>query len=69
VLANGGGGGGGKIIGSREFARYYRQRPRLGDGRASVQAATVLAQYRRLSVPLLVSGAAAALLHPGCALM
>ncbi|KAI3426265.1 hypothetical protein D9Q98_008640 [Chlorella vulgaris] len=53
VLANGGGGGGGKIIGSREFARYYRQRPRLGDGRASVQAATVLAQYRRLSVPLL----------------
>ncbi|KAL4857721.1 Cytoplasmic 60S subunit biogenesis factor REI1 1 [Chlorella vulgaris] len=52
VLANGGGGGG-KIIGSREFARYYRQRPRLGDGRASVQAATVLAQYRRLSVPLL----------------
>jgi pre-60S factor REI1 len=53
---SGGGGGGGKILGSREFARYYRQRPRLGDARASVQAATVQAQYRRLAVPLLVGG-------------
>jgi pre-60S factor REI1 len=50
-------GGGGKILGSREFARYYRQRPRLGDGRESVQAAMVQAQYRRLAVPLLVSEA------------
>ena len=60
MLAGGGGGrgggGGGKIIGSREFARYYRQRPRLGDSRASVAAAVVQAQYRRLAVPLLVSG-------------
>ena len=31
------------------------QRPRLGDNRASVQAAMVQAQYRRLAVPLLVS--------------
>lgn len=56
VLAGGSGGHGGvgtKIIGSREFARYYRQRPRLGDNRASVQAAMVQAQYRRLAVPLL----------------
>ncbi|KAI7838285.1 hypothetical protein COHA_007855 [Chlorella ohadii] len=56
VLAGGGGGHGGvgtKIIGSREFARYYRQRPRLEDSRASVQAAMVQAQYRRLAVPLL----------------
>lgn len=30
------------------------QRPRLGDQRASVQAAMVQAQYRRLAVPLLV---------------
>ncbi|PRW45252.1 zinc finger protein [Chlorella sorokiniana] len=56
VLAGGSGGHGGvgtKIIGSREFARYYRQRPRLEDNRASVQAAMVQAQYRRLAVPLL----------------
>ena len=53
--SGGGGGGGARILGSREFARYYRQRPRLTDGRASVQAAQVQAQYRRLAVPLLVS--------------
>lgn len=40
---------------SREFHRYYKQRPRLGDGRESVQRAAVVAQYRRLAVPLLVS--------------
>lgn len=55
----GGSGGGGKILGSREFARYYRQRPRLGDTRTSVQAAMVQAQYRRLAVPLLVRHRAA----------
>lgn len=57
VLAGGGGtggAGGGKILGSREFARYYRQRHRPGDARESVQAAQVQAQYRRLAVPLLV---------------
>ncbi len=54
VLA-GSGGGGTRVLGSREFARYYRQRPRLTDGRASMQAAQVQAQYRRLAVPLLVS--------------
>ncbi|GAB4817284.1 hypothetical protein N2152v2_004330 [Parachlorella kessleri] len=46
-------GGGTRILGSREFARYYRQRPRLSDGRQSVQRATVLAEYRRLAIPLL----------------
>lgn len=50
----GGSGSGGRILGSREFARYYRQRPRLGDARESVQRASVLAQYRKLSIPLLV---------------
>lgn len=62
VISGGGGGGnsgGGKILGSREFARYYRQRPRIGDGRASTQAAQVQAQYRRLAVPLLEGGMAA----------
>ncbi|KAL4448436.1 hypothetical protein ABPG75_005655 [Micractinium tetrahymenae] len=54
VLAgSGGSSGGARVLGSREFARYYRQRPRLTDGRASVQAAQVQAQYRRLAVPLL----------------
>ncbi|PSC70432.1 zinc finger protein [Micractinium conductrix] len=57
--SGGGGGGGARILGSREFARYYRQRPRLTDGRASVQAAQVQAQYRRLAVPLLEGGPAA----------
>lgn len=45
-----------RILGSREFARYYRQRPRLEDSRDSVQRASVLAQYRRLSIPLLAGG-------------
>lgn len=46
-----------KIIGNREFARYYKQKHRLADGRASAAAAAVVqAHYRRLSVPLLGDG-------------
>ncbi|KAL4438232.1 hypothetical protein ABPG77_010593 [Micractinium sp. CCAP 211/92] len=62
VLA-GSGGGGTRVLGSREFARYYRQRPRLTDGRASVQAAQVQAQYRRLAVPLLEGGGSEAIVE------
>lgn len=38
------GGSGSKILGTREFARYYKQRPRLEDGRSSVQVNTMLAR-------------------------
>ncbi|KAG7670973.1 hypothetical protein Ndes2526A_g01239 [Nannochloris sp. 'desiccata'] len=48
--------GGVKVLGSREFARYYRQRHKAGDSRESTAAARVLAQYRKLSVPLLGDG-------------
>eukprot|EP00873_Tetraselmis_striata_P002453 jgi/Tetstr1/422717/TSEL_013514.t1 len=47
----GGGGGGRKVLGSREFAQFYRQRHRPADGRASVAAAAVAAQYRALGAP------------------
>eukprot|EP00887_Chlorella_sp_A99_P007547 scaffold28.g7547.t1 len=50
--------GGGKILGAREFARYYRQRHRGGGEPAGGAAARVLAQYRRLAVPLLGNGSA-----------
>jgi pre-60S factor REI1 len=49
--------GGGKIIGNREFARYYKQRHKGTDGRASAIAAKRMrAQYSKLSVPLLGDG-------------
>lgn len=48
--------GGIKMLGSREFARYYRQRHRAGDLRESTAAARVVANYRRLAVPLLGDG-------------
>lgn len=35
----------GKVLGSREFARFYRQRPRLDDTRQSVAVNKVLARY------------------------
>lgn len=54
--AHGGGGGNGRVLGSREFARYYRQRHRAGDTRSSALAAAVVAAYRRLAVPLLGDG-------------
>ena len=53
-------GTGTRVLGCREFARYYRQRHRLGadSGRPGVAAARVLAQYRRMAVPLLGEGPA-----------
>ena len=48
--------GGLKVLGAREFARYYKQRHRVGDLRDSAAAARVLAQYRRLAVPLIGDG-------------
>jgi pre-60S factor REI1 len=39
-------GGGSKILGSRELARYYRQRPKPQDNRRSVIVNTIIAQYR-----------------------
>eukprot|EP00955_Chlamydomonas_euryale_P116567 366426-Chlamydomonas_euryale.AAC.31 len=43
-------GTGGKILGTREFARYYKQRPRLEDSRESVHVNTMLARYRSLGI-------------------
>lgn len=51
--------GGTKVLGAREFARYYKQRHRTGDLRDSAAAARVLAQYRRLEVPLIGDGSEA----------
>lgn len=48
--------GGVKVLGSREFARYYKQRHRFGDQRESAAKARVVAQYRKLHVPLLGDG-------------
>ena len=39
-----------KILGSREFAKYYRQNPKPSDSRRSVQIGTVVAQYRQLGI-------------------
>lgn len=39
-------GGGSKILGSRELARYYKQRPKPQDNRQSVIVNTIIAQYR-----------------------
>mmetsp|Transcript_29012 Transcript_29012/g.81726 ORF Transcript_29012/g.81726 Transcript_29012/m.81726 type:complete len:417 (+) Transcript_29012:165-1415(+) len=39
-----------RILGSREFAKYYRQHPKPSDSRRSVQIGTVIAQYRRLGI-------------------
>jgi pre-60S factor REI1 len=36
----------GKTLGSRELARYYKQRPKPQDTRQSVAVNTVVAQYR-----------------------
>ncbi|KAJ9508333.1 hypothetical protein QJQ45_011840 [Haematococcus lacustris] len=46
------GGGGGKVIGSREFARYYKQRHKHGDDRQIVTVNTMLAKYRALGISL-----------------
>jgi pre-60S factor REI1 len=53
--------GGVRVLGSREFARYYKQRHKAGDSRESTAAARVLAQYRKLSVPLIGDGTEASI--------
>lgn len=45
-----------KILGSREFARYYKQKHRTGDIRASKAAALVVSKYNQLTVPILGDG-------------
>lgn len=45
-----------KILGSREFARYYKQKHRTGDTRASASAALVVSTYNQLTVPILGDG-------------
>lgn len=47
-------GGGTRYLGHREFARYYRQRYKPDRKAALTAAAKVLAEYRRMAVPLLV---------------
>lgn len=49
-----GSGSKGKVLGSREFARFYRQRPRLDDTRQSVAVNKVLARY--VLHPIMTSG-------------
>lgn len=44
VVGGDGDGGGGKILGHRQFARYYRQKYRANDPRHSVAINRVLAQ-------------------------
>eukprot|EP01026_Neomeris_dumetosa_P025309 TRINITY_DN2082_c0_g1_i6.p3 TRINITY_DN2082_c0_g1~~TRINITY_DN2082_c0_g1_i6.p3 ORF type:complete len:319 (-),score=77.63 TRINITY_DN2082_c0_g1_i6:522-1478(-) len=43
-------GNGVKILGSREFARYYKQRPKLEDSRKSIVVGSIVAQYKQLGV-------------------
>lgn len=43
-------GAGSKVLGSREFARYYRQRPKPQDTRQSVIVNTIIAQYKSLGL-------------------
>lgn len=40
----------GKVLGSREFGRYYKQHHKPADMRTSVQVNTVIAKYRALGV-------------------
>lgn len=42
--------GSSKILGSRELARYYKQRPKPQDNRRSVIVNTIIAQYRSLGL-------------------
>jgi pre-60S factor REI1 len=44
------GSSGRKVLGSREFARYYRQRPKPQDNRRSVVVNTIIAQYRSMGL-------------------
>ena len=59
----------GKVLGSREFARFYKQRPRLDDTRHSVAVNKVLARYEfscRASTLLETTNAFASALQPIC---
>lgn len=38
------------MLGNREFARYYRQRPRLEDTRQSVVIGAIIARYKNLGI-------------------
>ncbi|KAG2489019.1 hypothetical protein HYH03_012457 [Edaphochlamys debaryana] len=51
VVGDAGGGGGGRVLGHRDFARFYRQRPKPEDERRSVVVNTMLAKYRLLGAP------------------
>ncbi len=44
VVGGDGYGGGGRVLGHRQFARYYRQKYRAGDPRHSIAINRVLAQ-------------------------
>ena len=56
TVTGGNDGGSVKLLGTREFARYYRQRHKALDQRDSAAAARVVARYRKLAVPLLGDG-------------
>lgn len=48
--AAGSGAARGKTLGSRELAKYYRQRPKPLDSRQSVAVNSIVAQYRSLGI-------------------
>ncbi|KAK9914964.1 hypothetical protein WJX75_002998 [Coccomyxa subellipsoidea] len=50
VVGGDGDGGSGRVLGHRQFARYYRQKYRAGDPRNSVAINRVLAQYHLLGI-------------------
>jgi pre-60S factor REI1 len=45
-----GSGSSGKVLGSRDLARYYKQRPKPQETRRSVIVNTIIAQYRALGL-------------------
>lgn len=51
ALTNVDGEGGQRLIGTREYARYYKQKPRPVEKRESVLINSIIAQYRALTVP------------------
>ena len=52
-MVPGPGGAGSRALGSRDLARYYRQRHRPADERGSVVANALIAKYRALGVATL----------------
>ena len=51
ALTSSDGDGSQRLIGSREFARYYKQKPRPVEKRESVLVNSIVARYRALTVP------------------